>query len=131
MINVVSLDWKSKRKIDDIIDQIAFSRVKSFYPTYIHKITGNPLNEVFNYLLYFVRDGRLKLIWEIRCDNPVCNEVIIRTDDNIQNYLNKIIECHECESDVLVRESLIFPTFEINGDYRDEIREDKKKNEIY
>lgn len=122
---MTKLDWESKRDIEEVVDQIAFSRVRRFYPTYIHKITDIPLNEVFNYLLILVEDGRLKLKWEIRCPDLECN-LIIRTE-RIEDYLHKIIECNDCEGEIFVSESLIFPVFEINEHYRERMREIKKK----
>lgn len=76
---MTKLDWESKRNIEEVVDQIAFSRVRRFYPTYIQKVTGIPLNEVFNFLLTLVEDGRLNLMWEIRCPDFDCNSIIIRT----------------------------------------------------
>ncbi len=124
----MSIDWESKRVIEEIVDHLAFSRVKRFYPTYIHKITKLPLKEVFNHLLTFVEDGRLILKWEIRCDDLTCNSIIMRTE-KIEGYLNKSIECDDCENEVLVRESIVFPIFEISENYRHRIRELKKKDQ--
>lgn len=124
---MTKLDWESKRNIEEVVDQIAFSRVRRFYPTYIQKVTGIPLNEVFNFLLTLVEDGRLNLMWEIRCPDFDCNSIIIRTG-KIEDFLYKTIECNHCEDEILVRENLVFPVFEINEDYRDRVREIKKKD---
>lgn len=125
---MTKLDWESKRNIEEVVDQIAFSRVRRFYPTYIHKITGIPLNEVFNYLLILVEDDRLILKWEIRCPELECNSIMIRTE-KIEDYLHQAIECNNCEEEVIVRGSIVFPVFEINDYYRSRVRELKKKEQ--
>lgn len=119
-------DWESKRKIEEIIDQIASSRIKKFYPTIIHKLTELPLNQIFNFLLDMVEDGRLILKWEIRCTNYDCSVLLIRTD-NIKVYMSETVNCGECDNEIEVNESIVFPVFEINNQYKDRLGEFKKK----
>lgn len=122
-----NFDWESKRDIEESVEQLGFSRVKRFYPTYIHKITNVPLDRVFDYLLILVEDGRLNLKWEIRCPDLYCGSKIKRIE-KIETYLHETIECPDCENEFCVRESMTFPVFEINPSYRARIREIKKKD---
>lgn len=126
VIIVSNLNWEVKRNIDQVVEQIALTRVTRFYPTYIHKITGVPLNELFDYLITLVEDDRLRLKWEIRCPDLNCNSIIKRTS-KIEDYLYKTIDCSDCDSHLLVTESTVFPIFEIQESYKEGIRDIKKK----
>lgn len=121
-------DWEFKYEIEKEVERIASSRVSRFYPTYIHKVTGYHLEDVFAYLLELVRDNRLKLLWEIRCPEYDCNAIIKRTD-RIENYLHKTVECDECENNVFISESIVFPVFKINAEYRKKLQGIKKKEQ--
>ncbi|QAS52357.1 hypothetical protein [Halobacillus litoralis] len=123
---MAELHYQDKRKIENVIEEIAYSRVKRFYPTIVSKATDLPLNTVFEYLLKLTLDGRLKLEWEIRCDDYECNSLILRTDD-IDQFIGQYVEC-ECEREILINENIIFPVFSISGHYRQDIRESKKKS---
>lgn len=127
MVIVVSkLDWEMKRNINKIIDQLALSRVVKFYPTYIHKITGAPLSDIFNYLLSLVEDKMLVLNWEVRCPDPNCNSIIKYVNKN-NKCLDNTLECGNCGNTIVIRKDLIFPSFGIKDDYRSKIRQSKKK----
>ncbi|WP_243555766.1 hypothetical protein [Priestia megaterium] len=119
-----NLDWKSKGSIDEAIESIAYSKVVRFYPTIIHKITGLPLETVFEYLLTRVEDKTLILKWEIKCPDYNCQHVIIRTE-SISDYMGKHIEC-DCEEEIEVKNSNTFPVFEINEEFRAYVRSKKK-----
>lgn len=122
-----NIDWESKLKIDEVIEQMALSRVQRFYPTIIHKITDVPLTKTFEYLLDLVQDNRLLMKWEIRCPNFDCLTAITRID-KLEDYISKPIECKSCENEILVSENIIFPVFEFNPVYKERIREIKKKD---
>ncbi|WHX46108.1 hypothetical protein [Bacillus pumilus] len=125
----MSISWKDKHFIDEMIEDLANSRVERFYPTYISKVTKVSLNVAFEYLLQRVDDGTLELLWEVRCPDYECNSVILRTTD-LTKILNQKIECVCCEEELLVLKQYLFPTFKINTDFKDYIKSIKKKQLI-
>ncbi|MCY7919578.1 hypothetical protein [Bacillus vallismortis] len=126
----MGINWKQKSEIDEVIKEIACSRVIRFYPTYISKITLINLDTVFEYLLELVDDGSLNILWEIRCPDFDCNSVILRTH-NLSEIMGKEIECDYCENGLLVRRQHVFPVFEINDDFREFLKQSKKKQVNY
>ncbi|MDW0355034.1 hypothetical protein [Bacillus velezensis] len=118
--------WKEEKLIEEAIDNLAYSRVKRFYPTYICKVTGIPLENTFTYLLSLVEKGILILKWEIRCPDYDCNSIVARVDE-LSQYINKCIECRGCEEEIFVKKDIIFPVFEINEEYRIYIKNKKKQ----
>ncbi|QEV91066.1 hypothetical protein F3129_06460 [Bacillus velezensis] len=118
--------WKEEKLIEEAIDNLAYSRVKRFYPTYICKVTGIPLENTFTYLLSLVEKGILILKWEIRCPDFDCNSIVARVDE-LSQYINKRIECRGCEEEIFVKKDIIFPVFEINEEYRIYIKNKKKQ----
>lgn len=124
--DLMSIGWKQKTEIDEVIEKIAYSRVVRFYPTYLSKVTHISLDTVFEYLLELVDDGSLHLLWEVRCSDYECNTVILRTSD-LTEIMGKEIECSCCEEDLFVKKQHVFPVFEINDDFREYIRKSKKK----
>ncbi|UOR10292.1 hypothetical protein [Halobacillus amylolyticus] len=119
------INYMDKETIDEIINNLAFSRVERFYPTLISKSTDIPLNVVFDYLLTLTEDGRLELLWEIRCPDYDCNHIMYRTKD-VESYMGKHLECEDCEEEVLVRGDRVFPVFKLNSNYKEHIRNKKK-----
>jgi hypothetical protein len=123
---VTSIDWKSKREINEVVETIAFSKVQRFYPTIVNKVTDIPLEKTFDYLLTLVQDGELNLKWEIKCPHYDCLNTLLKVE-NIDDYLGKTIECEDCYREILIKRSIVFPTFEVNDEYREYIRDNKKK----
>ncbi|CAN7579185.1 hypothetical protein [Rossellomorea sp. LjRoot5] len=123
---MVKLHYRDKQVIERVIDEIAYSRVKRFYPTAVSKATDLPLDVVFDYLLELTLDERLSIQWEIRCPYYDCSSLIKRVA-HIDEFFGKYIECAECEREILVNENLVFPVFSIAETYRKDIRSMKKK----
>lgn len=123
---MANIDWKSRKKIDDVVDTLAFSRVKGFYPTIVNKTTEVPLDVVFDYLLTLVGEKELNLKWEIKCPHYDCLNTLVKTQD-IESYLGKTIVCQDCYREVKISKNIIFPAFEVSDEYRDFIRDNKKK----
>ncbi|MEC1599885.1 hypothetical protein P9D60_20815 [Bacillus spizizenii] len=123
------IGWKEEKLIEEAVDNLAYSKVKRFYPTYICKVTKIPLENTFSYLLDLVEKGILILMWEIRCPDYNCNSVVHRINE-INIYSNKYIQCKNCEEEILVAEDNVFPVFEIDEEYRKYIRDKKKRKNL-
>jgi len=105
--------------IDDAVADIAASRIIRFYPTYVAKVTGLPLSEVFERLLMLAKDGKLQLRWEIRCPRDGCARAV-EIVDSMPSLSDIVMEC-VCGEDIDVTGDLVFPVFEVCSDYKERL----------
>ncbi len=105
--------------IDDAVDDIAASRIVRFYPTYVAKLTGLPLSDVFERLLKLAKDGKLQLRWEIRCPRDGCARTV-EIVDCMPSLSDIVMEC-ACGEDIDVTGELVFPVFEVCRDYKERL----------
>lgn len=110
--------------VDDWVEEMATIAIEKFYPTAVAKDTGLPLQNVFERLLHLVKDGRLLLLWEIRCPNYECVRNIITTGDPSQ-FLNRFIECNTCGEEIEVTPDIIFPVLKVTPEYKERVLQKK------
>ncbi|MEH7046826.1 hypothetical protein V7055_25940 [Bacillus thuringiensis] len=106
--------------IDKWVERKVNSFIKYFYPTIVAKETELPLNEVFERLLFLVKDKKLILNWEIRC--PDCNYTITTLDEFPTSIPSEIF-CEFCQEDVELSLDYIFPVFKIDPKYKKHVKE--------
>lgn len=106
-------------KIDNIIDQLAMSRMASFYPHYIAQKIGTSDQEIFQYLRELVLNNKLEMKWEVVCSTSGCMHSLGYYDD-YKDVLGKQLICSVCGKEVDVTEDNIFPVFSFVKEYRNE-----------
>lgn len=130
----MTVTLKERREMDKFKEILAFSTVKSFYPTAVLKYAQmTSLEAVFDYLIRCVEDGELRINWEVKCNNEemLCIRKILNVN-NKDAALNKDVSCDVCGNEFVVSNYNLFPKFEITQEYREIIREDfKKKEDLY
>lgn len=113
-----------KWDVDDWIDEIAALKVKRFYPTAVAKDTSLPLKEVFQYLLEAVKEGKLNLLWEIRCPNLECVRSIMFSPEKM---VSGEITCPVCGELIEITPDIVFPVFEVTNAYKERMTQKKNK----
>lgn len=129
----MTVTLKEKREMEKFIELLAFSTVKSFYPTAVLKYAQiDSLDAVFDFLVRCVEDGELKLIWEVKCTNDemICARKILKVNQK-ETVLNKNVCCDICGKEFTVTNYDLFPSFEITQEFRELIREDLKKKDLF
>lgn len=111
-----------KWDVNDWIEEIASMPVKRFYPTAVAKDTSLPLNEVFEYLLEAVKDGRLILFWEVRCPNLECVRSITFSPNKIESG---DVRCVICGEEIEITPDIVYPVFEVAPEYKTRIAQKK------
>lgn len=119
--------WKIEREIEKYIEAVAFSAIKRFYPTAVSQRARIPLSVAFDYLLDMAEKGALKLVWELRCPDYNCSRTIDVKSSKTE--FKDGVRC-VCGNYFEVSSSEFYPAFEINEEYREYIREEKKKDQI-
>lgn len=120
MVKDVGSVWDIERWVDEV----ALTAIKRFYPTALTRNISLPLQDIFEHLLRLVEQKKLKLYWEIRC--PECFSTIDIKDSYI--VTGEELECplgHEFE----LRADNLFPVFEVSGEYKSYMIENKKKHQ--
>ncbi|CEP67906.1 Uncharacterized [Moorella glycerini] len=112
--------------VDEWVRSISSLPIVSFYPTAVAKATGLPLTDVFNRLLYLVNDGKLRLLWEIRCPNYDCVRTLEIVDDP-KKIIGKSIYCTSCGEEIEeISSDNIFPAFQISPEYKARVIKKKR-----
>ncbi|TCI24833.1 hypothetical protein EVJ30_13925 [Exiguobacterium sp. SH5S13] len=117
----MSYPWQEKYLVNEYVDTIARSPIIRFYPTAVAKYAKTSPSRTFKYLIEMAEEGRLNLLWELRCPNYEC----LRTIQISKNASDFPVEftCRTCGEFYEVDESMYFPAFEVNSEYKKFIRE--------
>ncbi|UQZ84569.1 hypothetical protein SK3146_03824 [Paenibacillus konkukensis] len=125
----MTVTLKEKRELNNFLDLLAFSTVKRFYPTAAMNYTQvTSLEDTYDYFLDLVESGELSIVWEVKCTSEKI--ICARKLDDAQSkemLLNKEVACDICGHEFTVSSNDLFPAFEISTEYREIVREDKKK----
>ncbi|MBP1896894.1 hypothetical protein [Paenibacillus lactis] len=125
----MAVTLKEKRELNNFLDLLAFSTVERFYPTSAMNYTHvTSLEDTFDYFLDLVESGELSIVWEVKCttDKFICARKI-KDAHSKEVLLNKDVTCDICGHEFTVSANDLFPAFEITPDFRQIVREDKKK----
>lgn len=125
----MAVSLKEKRELNNFLDLLAFSTVKRFYPTAALNYTQvTSLEDTYDYFLDLVESGELSIVWEIKCTTEkfICARKIEDAQSK-EMLLHKEVVCDICGHEFTVSTNDLFPAFEISPEYREIIREDKKK----
>lgn len=95
-----------------------------FYPDAVAKDTGLNIRDVFERLLLLVSDGKLVLLWEVRC--PVCGEAILR-----EREVNCNVWCSKCKKAVEISPDVIYPLFFINPEYKEHVTQNRFRRLVF
>lgn len=112
--------------IRDIVDSMALSRVRSFYPESIQKHIDLSLEEIVQKLEVLRQETILQLKFEVRCPNDFSALIVT---DNYQDIVNKEKECPKCGYSFLVTDSSIYPKYYFAEGYREHLKK-KKTNSL-
>lgn len=112
--------------IRHIIEQFAFSKVKSFYPETILKFVDKPLDEIVPRLNELCKEDILQLKFEIRCPQDAYTVKIV---DKIEPLINNYFECDKCGHEFKLDLNYVYPKYYISNEYKEDIQ--LKKNKIY
>jgi hypothetical protein len=116
--------WKAKRDINQFVDNVAYSPIRRFYPTSAAKYADVSLELAFKLLMDLTDSGELHLVWELRCPDYSCARTVLVSPE--ENGFPDEIRC-VCGSYFEVQPKYVLPAFEIDEEYRNEIRSKKKK----
>lgn len=96
-----------------------------FYPDAVARDTGLNIRDAFERLLLLVSDGKLVLLWEIRC--PTCGEVILREREvNCNN-----VWCSKCKRMVEVFPDMIYPLFSVSPEYKEHVTQNRFRRLVF
>ncbi|WP_068614547.1 hypothetical protein [Paenibacillus tuaregi] len=125
----MTVSLKEKRELNNFLDLLAFSTVKRFYPTAAMNYTQvTSLEDTYDYFIDLVESGELSIVWEVKCtsDKFICARKI--DDAPVKEVLlSKEVACDICGHEFTVSVDDLYPAFEISSEYRQIVREDKKK----
>lgn len=97
---------------------------EAFYPGTVARDTGLSIRDVFERLLLFVSDGKLVLLWEVRC--PVCGETVLRKREvNINAW------CSKCKKVVEISPDVVYPLFFISPEYKEHVSKNRFRRLVF
>jgi len=75
--------------------------------------------------LFIVSDGKLVLLWEVRC--PDCGEVVLRERElDCRN-----VWCPRCEKTVGISVDTIYPLFNISLEYKEHVNRNRFRRLVF
>ncbi len=102
--------------VQDWVYSLRTLPILRFYPTAAAKATSIPLAQVWKELNKLVHVGWLTLLYEVRCPNCATTVRLVATNDPTSLYDDTA--CTLCGCDFEVTWECIFPTFQINDEWR-------------
>lgn len=107
-------------KVQQCVEQLAISKsIRSFYPEYVSKILGIPMDDVIRELAKLVEDGCLELKFEIKSTESTN---IVKLVDDFSNYIGTDLEDNMTGEIFEVEYDNIFPCYYICKEYRDYLK---------
>lgn len=97
---------------------------EAFCPDAVARDTGLSIRDVFERLLLLVSDGKLVLLWEVRC--PVCGEAILR-----EREVNCNVWCSKCKKVVEISPDVIYPLFFISPEYKEHVTQNRFRRLVF
>ncbi|SFA82995.1 hypothetical protein SAMN04488072_102169 [Lentibacillus halodurans] len=115
--------FAKRKKIIEFVEMAATGPVGGFYPTAVSKYIDSSLEEVLEFLLGLTETEELTLVWELRCPDFSCGNIIELSQEERSN---KEIECNKCGTEFELQDSDFYPRFDINPEYKEYIKEENK-----
>jgi len=97
------------------IEKLALNNAKEFRPAVVAKTLNLTISEVMQQLQSFVDEGKLILLWELRC--PGCDRIIERNLGEF-SLVGEEFRCRLCEEDYLIEDFHFSPVYTFSPDYR-------------
>lgn len=97
---------------------------EAFHLDAVAKDTGLNIRDVFERLLLLVSDGKLVLLWDVRC--PVCGEAILR-----EREVNCNVWCSKCKKVVEVSPDVIYPLFSVSPEYKEHVIQNRSRRLVF
>lgn len=113
-------------KVDIWVEELAHIPYERFYPSAIARKVDLPIEAIFRRLLDLVEDGKLEIIFEIRC--PECDVRVSEHSDRKELPTEEY--CFECGLIFPVDEYSINPAFRFADEYAKWKRSAKKKHKV-
>ena len=125
---MVRYDEKTDQ-IREIVESMALSKYKSFYPDHIKSLMPElSLEEIVEKLEPMTQKGAIILRFEVRCPETY---TVLKIVDDYTEIIGTEVYCRDCGEEVYIDEACICPKYFINDEYRNCLKKKNLEKKIY
>lgn len=106
--------WEINKKFSDAIEAIAISSISKFYPSYISKTSGLPINIIIDKLDEYANDGALTIKFEFICID--CSRSILTLNE--KQTIDFEFQCKYCGTENHFDALDAIPFVELNKEFK-------------